>query len=80
MSTKSDLITLLRRREAIIADHQWRDKDSSSHLEALKEVSEAISQWPDQHQGHIDAKLKHFLTNASYAKALAHLQSLAQDQ
>lgn len=69
------LVELLQRREAVIADHAWRDRDSESHLRALKEVSIAISDWPAKHPEALDPKLSHYLTNASYAKALAHLQS-----
>lgn len=76
MAPVQDLIGLLRRREAVIADHAWRDRDPSGHLDALKEVSEHISAWPVNHPRFLDPKLKHFLSNASYAKALAHLESL----
>jgi len=76
MSTKQDLIGLLRRRESIIADHAWRDRDPGAHLEALKQVSIAISGWPDLHPDRIDPKLAHYLSNASYAKALHHLETL----
>lgn len=68
------LTELLRRREATIADHAWRDRDSASHLAALQQVSEEISAWTVEHQDRLDPKLRHYLTNASFAKALAHLQ------
>ncbi len=73
----TELIDLLRRRVAIIADHAWRDRDSTSHLEALKEVSEKISTWTLAHRTEVDAQLRHYLANASYQKALAHLETLA---
>lgn len=76
MAPLQDLIQLLRQRETVIADHSWRDRDSKSHLDALKQVSEQISDWPQTHSRFLDPKLKHFLSNASYAKALAHLESL----
>lgn len=72
---KLDLIQHLQRREAIIADHSWRDRDAAGHLDALKEVSGEISSWIEQHSSQCDARLRHYLTNASFAKALAHLQS-----
>lgn len=71
------LLQLLRRREAIIADHTWRDRDPAGHLEALKQVSEEITDWPASHPGPIDPRLCHFLDNASFAKALAHLEQMA---
>jgi len=76
MSSLQDLIGLLKRREAVIADHAWRDRDAPSHLDALREVSIAISEWPSRHPEPIDPKLAHFLANASYAKALAHLEAM----
>lgn len=75
----SELTALLHRRIAIIADHSWRDRDASDHLAALKEVSEEISAWALAHRTGLDARLRHYLTNASYQKALAHLETLATD-
>lgn len=72
----SELTDLLRRRVSIIADHEWRDRDSAAHLDALKEVSEQISAWTAAHRIEVDAQLRHYLANASYQKALAHLESL----
>jgi len=69
-----ELIELLRRRESIIGDHAWRDRDATGHLDALKSVSEEISAWAAANQKVIDPKLRHYLANASFAKALAHLQ------
>jgi hypothetical protein len=68
-----ELRHLLRQREAIIADHSFRDRDPAAHLDALREISEKLTAWTLAHQGEIDAKLRHYLTNASYQKALAHL-------
>ena len=70
------LIDLLRHREAVIADHAWRDRDPAGHLAALKEVSEDIASWASRHHDSIDARLRHFLANASFAKALAHAETL----
>ncbi len=72
----SELTTLLHRRIAIIADHPWRDRDADSHLAALKDVSEEISAWALAHRIELDARLRHYLANASYQKALAHLEGL----
>jgi hypothetical protein len=74
------LIQLLRQREEVIADHAWRDRDAATHLAALREVSEKISAWADEHQAEIDARLRHYLTNASFAKALAHLEALQENR
>jgi hypothetical protein len=71
------LTELLRRRVSIIADHAWRDRDGAGHLDALKEVSEEISTWTLAHRTEVDSQLRHYLANASYQKALAHLEALS---
>lgn len=71
----SELTTLLRRRISIITDHAWRDRDAAEHLEALKRVSEEISAWTLAHRSSVDAQLRHYLANASFQKALAHLEA-----
>lgn len=70
-----DLATLLQRRVLVIADHDFRDRDSDGHLEALKTVSEQIAQWHQTHQGTLHPRLEHFLTGCSYDKALHFLES-----
>lgn len=74
-----ELIELLRRRVAIIADHDWRDRDAAEHLEALKAVSEELSAWTAAHRTEVDAQMRHYLANASFQKALAHLEGLAAE-
>jgi hypothetical protein len=74
----AELIQLLRRRESIIADHAWRDRDAAAHLEALKTVSEAIGAWAAANQTATDARLRHYLGNASFSKALAHLEAAGE--
>lgn len=69
----SDLADLLRRRLAIIVDHAWRDRNPEEHLEALKDVSEAISSWTRENRIHLDAQLRHFLANCSFDKALNYI-------
>lgn len=74
-----DLADLLRRRLDIIADHDFRDRDPQAHLEALRGVSEGIAAWHDRHRGSLPPRLEHFLTGCSYQKALAFLESPADD-
>lgn len=76
----SGLKTLLCRRISIIADHAWRDRDATEHLEALQRVSEEISAWTLAHRSSVDAQLRHYLANASFQKALAHLQEADQSR
>ena len=68
-----ELADLLRQRISIIADHAWRDRDAAGHLEALKDVSEKLTAWTAANRPNLDAQLRHYLTNASFDKALAHL-------
>jgi hypothetical protein len=70
-----DLAALLHRRRDIISDHEFRDRDTLGHLGALKEVSEAITAWHQAHKPEISARLDHFLTNASFDKALVYIES-----
>lgn len=77
VNATGDLIQLLRRREAVIADHPWRDRDPGGHLEALKRISEEITAWPAAQPGPLDPRLRHFLANASFAKALVHLEHIS---
>jgi hypothetical protein len=79
-SMHAELIQLLRRRESIIADHAWRDRDAAGHLDALKSVSEEISSWGAANRGAADPRLRHYLANASFAKALAHLEATSTDR
>lgn len=74
----SELTDLLRHRVAVIADHAWRDRDPEAHLEALKDVSEKIAAWTRSHRTEVDAQMRHYLANASYQKALAHLEASGQ--
>lgn len=70
-----DLAKLLEARITVIADHEFRDRDPGAHLEALKSVSEAIVSWHEGHRSEIDGNLDHFLTGASYQKALLYLET-----
>jgi hypothetical protein len=68
-----ELQALLLRRVEIIADHPFRDRDPAAHLAALKDVSETIQAYAESHQAEFDTKLRHYLTQSSYQKALEHL-------
>lgn len=70
-----ELQVLLQKRVDVIADHDFRDRDPAAHLEALKEVSEEIGTYTGAHLAEFDGRLRHYLTNSSYQKALEHLES-----
>ena len=73
--SSAELRRLLTRRLEVIADHDFRDRDPAAHLEALKSVSEALQAWHEVHRPQLDPNLEHFLTGASYQKALAYLDT-----
>ena len=74
-SELAQLETLLQRRLDIIADHDWRDRDSDEHLEALKSVSEELEAEADG-LGPVPGQLSHFLKQRSYLKALNFIRAL----
>ncbi len=67
----SQLIEMLERRLAVIADADLRERDPDAQLAQLQEVSESIMAFHDDHRGQISIRLNHFLESCSYDKALA---------
>lgn len=74
----SALISLLQKRIEIIADHSFRDRDTQAHLSALKQISEDIETYHQIHKSAFDSKLRHYLAQCSYQKALDHLQQSSE--
>ena len=70
MGTWGPLKDLLEQRLRVIADHDLRARDAAAHLEQLKEVSLRLVAEQERLEGHLPPRLKHFLTQASYSKAL----------
>ena len=64
------LIEMLERRLAVIADTDLRENDPESQLTQLQEVSEAIMAFHEDHRDSIPIRLNHFLENCSFDKAL----------
>ncbi len=69
------LLDLLQHRSSVIADHAWRDRDAAAHLAALQEVSEALVAEHQRLGANLPPRLKHYLTQCSYAKAAAWIES-----
>jgi type II secretory pathway component PulJ len=65
-----ELVALLERRLAIIADTAWRERDPEGQLAELAAVSEAIERFRLAREGTLPPRLEHFLANASLGKAL----------
>ncbi|MDB6073906.1 MAG: hypothetical protein JWO89_1546 [Verrucomicrobiaceae bacterium] len=72
---KSELAKLLRHRLGIIADHALRDRDPGEHLAQLSSVSGAIEKAFQEHRKGLPPRLCHFLSQASFHKALEYLQN-----
>lgn len=65
----------LERRLAVVADHELRERDPASHLEALRtaamELDREIAALPPS----AAPMLRHYLERQSYPKALAWIES-----
>lgn len=68
-----ELRQLLKKRLEVIADKALRESDPASQLQQLREVSEAITQWHETHRTGLHERLDHYLSRASFDKALAFL-------
>ena len=69
------LLALLEKRRAVIADHAWRDRDAATHLAALQEVSETLMAEHQRLRAQLPPRLQHYLTQCSYDKAAAWIES-----
>jgi hypothetical protein len=80
MTTESqqELAALLKRRLEIIADQSFKERDADAHLAALREVSEEIDAKYQTVKKDLPPRLRHFMEQASYSKALDFI--LEQDR
>ncbi len=76
---KAELESLLKRRILVIADHALRDADSAEHLAQLTLVSQGIEKVFQEHRKELPARLCHFLSQASFQKALEYLENEPAD-
>lgn len=72
-----ELRQLLTNRLAIIADQELRARDPALQLHQLQSVSEAIVSWHEAHRAGMNERLDHYLSRASFDKALAFLDDPA---
>jgi hypothetical protein len=68
------LATLLQKRLDVIADREFRERDADAHLAALREVSEALDATYRTMKPQLPPRLRHFMEQASYTKALEYLR------
>jgi len=71
----SVLESQLRKRLKIIADHGWRDRYPAAHLQALQDIAEEIQTTQTAMGRQLPPRLRHFLENCSFDKALAFLET-----
>ena len=79
-STKESLALLLEQRLQIIADHSFRDRDPEAHLAALQKVSETLADTYQTLKPQLPPRLRHFMEQCSYSKALDYLQAGAAEE
>jgi hypothetical protein len=68
------LAALLEKRLHVIADHAFRERDAQGHLAALREASEALDAAFQELRPQLPPRLRHFMEQASYTKALEYLK------
>jgi len=69
------LADLLQKLTDLINDRDTRENDPESHRQQLKDVLEAIRARSESFPQQSDPRLHHFLTQHSYDKALAWIQT-----
>lgn len=74
LASRETLAALLQRRLDIIADHAFRERDAQGHLAALREVSEQLDAEHRKLRPQMPPRLRHFMEQASYSKALEYLR------
>lgn len=67
------LLAALKSRIAIVADHDFRDRDPSGHLNAIRKEAENLDAVIRSLPAGLDPMLSHYLERQSYAKAIAWL-------
>ena len=68
--THADLHAAVKARLDIVADHEWRDRDSADHLAALKRAAARLDDLIASLPPGTDPTLRHYLERQSYTKAL----------
>ena len=74
LQPQQTLAALLQKRLDLIGDHAFRDRDAQGHLNALREISEALDATFQSLKPQLAPRLRHFMEQASYSKALEYLK------
>ena len=78
--TLKDLADCLQKRLDVIADSRLAKHDPATHLDQLKAASESIFELQQHLKDEIPVRLKHFLEQSSYNKALAFIRGLPSEE
>jgi len=68
------LLTAVKGRLDLVADHAFRDRDPAAHLAALKSAAAILDTEVSALPTNVDPTLRHYLERQSYTKALDWLQ------
>lgn len=68
------LLGALKSRLAIVADHNFRDRDPSGHLNAIRKEAENLDAIIRSLPADLDPMLRHYLERQSYSKAITWLE------
>jgi hypothetical protein len=68
----------VQRRLDVVADHAFRDRDPTGHLESLKSAAAELDGMVRSLPADCDPALRHYLERQSYTKALAWLRERIQ--
>ena len=71
---RRELLEALKNRLAVVADHEFRDRDPAAHLEALKAAAARLDVVSSRLPGNANPQLRHFIERQSFTKAIAWLE------
>ncbi len=77
--TLKDLADCLQERLDVIADDRLAKHDPAAHLDKLKAASEVIFELQQELAEVTPIRLRHFLEQSSYNKALAFIRGLPSE-
>jgi hypothetical protein len=73
-ASTQELAALLEKRLEVIADRAFMQRDAEGHLAALRGVSHAIDSLFRELKPELPPRLRHFMEQASYTKALEYIR------
>jgi hypothetical protein len=70
-----ELLALIEKRLAVVADREWYERDAAGHLEALQEAAARLEEAIGRLPADTDPMLRHYLERQSYLKACDWLRA-----